>query len=506
MSTIAPREAKGMNSTAEKMTIERFNKLAPSEKQEFWALASTSEQEKLAKFLSNDKKDKLSLTNVDGSTTTLTKVSLPLHESKQWSHVVAETAGQKTKQLYVVDKTSGSILPFSQINLGYGQPDNVVALSSTEIEKRMIETHPFLQMVGESTKAMSIKESILTLARARQVPVPNYNMYWREFYCEDPELTTASVIYHYKNAVTVSSALNLLDQCRTKLLNVVMRYLYEIDVNTLTCLGSLFTIPPGHLIDLNEEIRLAYNRRLVNPPLILANIICRIYAMRNNTLFCPNVMFYWPTTDRVATGGPNVLDPSVATIATAHTVPLSNIREIDIDKVLDGQSYSFKLYTCNTNENKPCAFVVLHVHDLSDIIATCRAQIGVVNFAQLYEPFRQSIVSLFNLYVGNIPGLKSSITLINLDHASNPLTFVNQNCIPSRPPKPLEDVKQTEGMTELEKAQAELIASYESHEPVKVVVRRTLPDNYFEPIDPNDFQNVPALKLSVDFVKLEIEE
>ena len=254
-----------MNSAAEKKVIEEWNKLSVSQKQQYWEMKSSEEQKKITNFLKNDKKEAIHLSTSNGESMTLKKVDLPFRNNEDFGHVICES--QSTgKQIMVIHKETGITAPFSTIQLGSTIPDHVIGLTPEETEERLMITHPFLDLEAVTSKATIMRNHLLKLSKRTGEAVPILKNYWRESICEDYLIAEKFIVHHYKNAVTQCNAMDILYGSAKNFFNVAMKYLFEIDVNTGTVMSTWQNIPVLKPILINEEPRISYSIKPINPP------------------------------------------------------------------------------------------------------------------------------------------------------------------------------------------------------------------------------------------------
>ena len=493
-----------MNSAAEKKVIEQWNKMSESQKQEFWQLKATEDQQKLKTFIQNDKKKTIQVPCTNGETLTLTKVSIPFQENEDFGHVIQESSSTGgSKQLMVVHKPSGVIQHFSQILLGNTIPDHVIGLTPEETEQRLIITHPYVHMEETILRANVDRDALVGAAKKQAIEMPILNNYWRESICQDYRVAEKGVIQTYKNAVTQCSAMSLLYDSAKKFFNVGLKYLYEIDVNTLTCMSTWKQLPVLKPILMDEELCMRYSKAPLNPPLVLAQLLCRMIAIKYDCEYTPNVVLTLPTSERFGKIGSQALSVDSQISALNAAQPLSHAEVLETGNVLQGSIYSFKLCRANLQSNKPSVFIMMELEEMKDVIDTARNQIGQNLFNQLFESFRSAFRDMFVLQVCNIPGLTSTLQLIQLDHVMNILSFINQN---SKEAKPVVAITSTES-TPQEQELDRLCQSFKSHEPLQILCKKILPDGTFdEETKIKGFGQRLPVKLSIDFLKIEEDE
>jgi hypothetical protein len=490
-----------MNSAAEKKTIDEWNKLSVSQKQQYWEMKSTEEQKKITNFLKNDKKDVIHLSTSNGESLTLKKIDLPLRYNEDFGHVLCDSQSSG-KQIMVIHKATGITAPFSNINLSLTVPDHVIGLTPEETNERLMITHPFLELEAQSSKSIIMRNHLLKVAKKTGEAVPILKNYWRESICEDYLMAEKSIIHNYKNVVTQCNALDLLNSSVKQFFNVAMKYLYEIDVNTGTVMSTWQNIPVLKPILIDEEPRINYSSKPINPPLVLAQLMCRLVALKYDCEYTPNCVMSLPTADRFARIGSQAFKVSAQINAINTAQPLAKAEIIDTLDYLKGQIYSFKICKANLQNNKPTIFIMLELEEMKEVVDTARDQVGVYVFNQLFESFRATFRDMFNLTLCNIPGLNSSIQLIHLDHVMNIVSYINQNSKEAKPIIAELSVDSSPQEQELDR----LCQSYKTHEAISTTFKKILPDNTYDETTKNEeFHQRTPKTLSIDFVKIEEE-
>ena len=491
-----------MNSAAEKRVIEQWNKMSVSQKQQYFEMKSNDEQKQLVKFLGSDKKQSISLPTSNGENLVLKKINIPFMGGEDFGHVVAES--QSTgKQIMVIHKATGVVSPFSQINLGSTIPDHVIGLTPQETEERLMRTHPFLELHHTTSRANITRDNFIRACKKTGDAIPVLKNYWRESICEDYEIAEQFIIHHYKNAVTQCNAMGLLYDSTRRFFNVGMKYLYEIDVNTASVMATWKNIPVLKKILINEEPRISYSEKPINPSIVLAQLICRLVAIRYDCEYTPNVLMSLATSERFGQIGSQACKVESQLSALNSAQPQAHAEVIDTGDHLKGNMYSFKICKCNLQNNRPSIFIMLELEEMKDVIDTARNQVGNYLFNQLFEPFRSYFRDMINLHLCNVPGLNASVQLIHLDHVMNIVTYVNQN---SKEAQPVIAVVPSEG-TEQEKEMDIICQSYKTHEPITLVFSKILPDGHFDDeTKVKEFHQRIPKTLAIDFVTIEEDE